>query len=479
MELSWAEHELESLDLGDQRRNRRAKIILEDLGHICESQPDAAKNTASLKAQYRFIHHEENTPEAILKAHNQAAVQRTTQYKYVILAQDTSDMDVTKPDHQVAGAGPLESDEKRGFFVHPLYSLTELGLPLGIVDQVIWTRESIHTDLDRDEKDRLRKRTPFEAKESCRWLEMFQSAEQIARAHPETHYVVVGDSEADIYEIFAEVPDMADNCDFVIRGCQNRAVIDDLAANVDAVLANKTVQYLEEVEISERVSKLPGETRPRRKSRSARSATLGVRASQVTIRGPARLGGKLSDVTLNVVEVVEQDPPAGEEPIRWVLFTTLPIDSIPALQRVISTYTQRWQIELYFKTLKSGLKCEKLKYETLDRYLTAFAFLMIVGFRVEYLKGAARQDSAASCEKYFSADDWQPAYYVWNDGGELPAEPPTIGEFMLLVAELGGWQRKKSQGPPGSMTIWRGIRRMEAYADAFRAFKKANPKCGV
>ena len=204
-----------------------------------------------------------------------------------------------------------------------------------------------------------------------------------------------------------------------------------------------------------------------------------MRASQVTIRGPARLGGKLSDVTLNVVEVVEQDPPAGEEPIRWVLFTTLPIDSIPALQRVISTYTQRWQIELYFKTLKSGLKCEKLKYETLDRYLTAFAFLMIVGFRVEYLKGAARQDSAASCEKYFSADDWQPAYYVWNDGGELPAEPPTIGEFMLLVAELGGWQRKKSQGPPGSMTIWRGIRRMEAYADAFRAFKKANPKCGV
>ena len=200
---------------------------------------------------------------------------------------------------------------------------------------------------------------------------------------------------------------MADNCDFVIRGCQNRAVIDDLAANVDAVLANKTVQYLEEVEISERVSKLPGETRPRRKSRSARSATLGVRASQVTIRGPARLGGKLSDVTLNVVEVVEQDPPAGEEPIRWVLFTTLPIDSIPALQRVISTYTQRWQIELYFKTLKSGLKCEKLKYETLDRYLTAFAFLMIVGFRVEYLKGAARQDSAASCEKYFSADDWR------------------------------------------------------------------------
>jgi hypothetical protein len=52
---------------------------------------------------------------------------------------------------------------------------------------------------------------------------------------------------------------------------------------------------------------------------------------------------------------------------------------------------------------------------------------------------------------------------------------------MLLIAELGGWQRKKSQGPPGSMTIWRGMRRMEAYADAFQAFQafqKTKLRCG-
>ena len=199
----------------------------------------------------------------------------------------------------------------------------------------------------------------------------------------------------------------------------------------------------------------------------------------MTIRGPARPGGKLPDATLNVVEAVEQDPPPGEEPIRWVLFTTLPIDSIAALQRVISAYAQRWQIELYFKTLKSGLKCEKLKYETLDRYLTAFSLLMIVAWRVEYLKGAARHDAEASCEKYFPAEEWQPAYYVWTDGAALPPEPPTIRDFMLMIAELGGWQRKKSQGPPGSMTIWRGIRRMEAYAEAFQAFQKAKSRCGA
>lgn len=479
MDAAWTSTELASLDLGDVRRNRRAHRILEDLGQICESQPDAAKSTVMLKAQYRFIHNENNTPEAILGAHNQSSIERAAEYDRVILAQDTTVIDLTKPNCQVDGAGPLESDDKRGFFMHPLYALTEDGLPLGIVDQVIWTREAIQTDLDRAEKERLRKQTVFEEKESSRWLEMFQSGEQIARAHPGTEWVVVGDSESDIYEIFAEVPDLPDNCHFVIRGCQNRAVIDDLAANVDEVLAKTAVQYLEEIQISERISKIAGETRPRRKSRSPRVAKIGIRAAQVTVRGPARPGGKLPDVTLNVVEAIELDPPAGEEPIRWVLFTTLPIDSIVALQRVISAYAQRWQIELYFKTLKSGLKCEKLKYETLDRYLTAFSLLMIVAWRVEYLKGAARHDGEASCEKYFPSNEWQPAYYVWTDGGDLPPEPPTIKDFMLIIAELGGWQRKKNQGPPGSMTIWRGIRRMEAYADAFQAFQKIKVRCGV
>lgn len=479
MIAAWVTTELASLDLGDKRRERRAGRMVDQLSQICESQPDAAKSKASLKANYRFIHHPENSPEAILDAHNQAAIQRTAEHKWVVLAQDTTTIDLTKPHRQVQGAGPLESDDKRGVFLHPLYAMTEEGLPLGIVNQVIWTRDKINSDLTKPEKERLRKQAAFEEKESSRWLEMFQSGEQIARANPATDYTVVGDSESDICEIFAEVGDLPENCHFVIRGCQNRAVIDcGDAANVDEALAAAEIQFTNQVNISERASKIAGETRPRRKSRPARLAEIGVRAREITVRGPARPGGKLPDMTLNVVEAVELDPPTGEEPIRWLLFTTLSIDSIAQIQRVISAYSVRWNIELYFKTLKSGLKIEKLKYETLDRYLTALSLLMIVGWRVEYLKGAARHDPDASCEAYFSRAEWQPAYLVYTDGGELPSEPLTISAFMLMIAELGGWQRKKSQGPPGSMTIWRGLRRMEAYADAFQAFRKAQLRCG-
>jgi hypothetical protein len=480
MIAAWVTAEFASLKLGDKRREKRARLIVDQLAQICESQPEAAKSKAALKAHYRFVDHPQNSPEAILDAHHQASIKRTAEHDSVILAQDTTILDLTKPKCQIEGVGPLESDDKRGVFLHPLYALSEEGLPLGIVDQAIWTREKIITDVSREEKARLRKQAAFEEKESHRWLDMFQSGEQIARANPGTTYIVVGDSESDICEIFAEVGDIAENCHFIVRGCQNRVVIDcGDAANIDEALATAEMQFSSEVNLSERESKIAGETRSRRKSRAARLAKIGVRAREITIRGPARPGGKLPNMTLNVVEAVELDAPLGEEPIRWVLLTTLSINSIAEIQRVISGYSIRWNIELYFKTLKSGLKIEKLQYETLDRYLTALSMLMVVGWRVEYLKGAARHDPHASCEKYFAPQEWQPAYLVYTDGGELPSTPLSICEFMLLIAELGGWQRKKSQGPPGSTTIWRGLRRMEAYADAFQAFQRANSRCGV
>lgn len=474
----WVIAEMKALDLGDVRLNRRAQIILDEICRMTESQPEAMGNTSSLKALYRFANNKSFGLDAVLSAHNQASIERTRQYAQVILANDTTEFDLTKPNCQISGAGPLESNDKFGFYFHPLYALTPDGLALGVVDQVIWTRESIRTGIAKDVKDRMLKQMAFVEKESQRWLDIFQSGEQIALANPGTEYILVGDSESDIHEVLAEARELPKNYHFVIRSAQDRAIVNGgNATSVDAALAGAAVQYTSEVEISERVSKMPGETRPRRKSREARLAQISVRAVSVTIRGPARPGGKLPDVTLNIVEAVELDPPEGEEPIRWVLMTTLPIDSYKHILHVIRTYALRWNIELYFKTLKSGLKVEDLRYETLERFLKAFALFTVVGWRVEYLKGAARIDQEGSCEKYFHAEEWQPAYLVYHKGSHLPDKPPTIHEFMLLIAELGGWQRRKTQGPPGSTTIWRGIRKMEAYADAFQVFKKSEKRC--
>jgi len=52
---------------------------------------------------------------------------------------------------------------------------------------------------------------------------------------------------------------------------------------------------------------------------------------------------------------------------------------------------------------------------------------------------------------------------AWGGG-----KPPDVTiNVMLILAKLGGSLDKKGQGPPGSPTIWRGLRRMEAYREAF------------
>jgi len=472
MALQWIEDEFSTLDLNDKRRERRAKIIVQQLSSMADSTPDACRDNAALEATYRFADNDAISPDAILLAHRQAAVTRSAGCDTVILAQDTTIIDLTKPKLQVKGAGPLESNDKFGFFFHPLYAISEQGVPLGIVDHVTWVRDPIRDDLTRAERAAKRRQACYEEKESYRWLEMFQSGEQIARANPQTHYVNVADSESDIYELFLEIENQAENHDFILRGCQNRSLVqnEDGADSIDEALARCEIRSECEVNISERTSMIAGETRPRRKSRSARIATVGVRATTVTMRGPSRAGGRLGNVTLNVVEAIELDPPEGEEAIRWVLFTSLPIDTVIEVQRIVSHYSLRWGIELFFKTLKSGLGIEKLKYETIERYLTASSLMLVVAWRVEQIKVAARVDGDASCEKYFEAAEWKPAYMVAKKTRVLPQTAPKMAEFTLLLAQLGGYLKKKGQGPPGSTTLWRGLRKLEAYRDAYIAF---------
>lgn len=299
---------------------------------------------------------------------------------------------------------------------------------------------------------------------------------------------MVADSESDIGELFCEAPDLADNFDFIIRQSRQHLIADAIDSHTGESLTAKTVDetLAKAAWRDERVVEVGGRDEPalpddkkriRKQARIARQATLSIRAIKVTITGPRRPGGgSLPNVTINVVEALEQNPPEGDVPIRWVLFTTLPIAAVDDLHEILDGYCLRWNVELYFKTLKSGLKIEDMKYETLERYLIAFSMLTVVAWRIEYLKGATRKDPDSSCEKYFPSSEWMAIVAYLRRPCDLK-NPPTIRTFMLLIAQIGGYINKKSQGHPGSKTIWRGMARYDTIVNAFAAFNEM--RCGV
>jgi hypothetical protein len=197
---SWIEEELGSIDLGDERLDRRGKVLLERFAtQPGASIPGACHGWDETQAAYRFFDNPKVDGQKVLLPHRQATLARMGREPVVLLVQDTTELDYTRPGEVVAGAGPLNWEERIGFFDHCQVAFTPQRLCLGVVDAEIWGRS-----FEEHGKGQERKHEPIEAKESFRWLEGYRVACQIAGEIPQTKLISVCDREADIYELFLE-----------------------------------------------------------------------------------------------------------------------------------------------------------------------------------------------------------------------------------------------------------------------------------
>lgn len=461
---------LNTARFGDERLTERLVNIAERLSqkpHM--SIPAAMDGRAEMEAAYRFFDNSKVTPEAIVAPHRVSTLQRIRQTDVALLVQDTTEIDVTRPEQQVQGAGPMDSESRLGAFYHPLFAFDASGIPLGTVWSKCWTRDCIETNLTPAEKQKKNKTIPIEQKESLRWVEGIRAAQAAATECPETQCICIADSEADIYEYFVEIlnPLAEGELHLLVRACQDRALVDCEQHLLDAVRATPSL-YRSRVNISAREAKTKVEKRVRQMSRGARLAELVTRATTVTLRPPYRSDRKLPQITVNVVLVEEISPPDGEVPIQWLLVTTLPIETVEQVQQIVSYYSLRWQIEVYFKTLKSGCRIESRYFERLGRLLNCLAVYTIVAWKVFYLCRLSRECPDIDCEVIFDPSEWKPVYMtVYHK--TPPRKPPTLNEMTKIIASLGGYVIRSSN-QPGTQTLWLGLQRLHDLSNAWKAF---------
>lgn len=212
----------------------------------------------------------------------------------------------------------------------------EDGAVLGLAGATIWRR----TRVKEDDYQSL----PIEEKESHRWI----ATGLKARTFLSTAALVtlITDREGDIYELFARVPD--EQTHVLVRAEHDRALAD--------VGGRMLAKIAAEPEAGRLAFDLTG-----RPGRTARRVTLAVRFCPVTLRQPRR-GADRRDppqLSLNLVEAREIDPPPGEDPIVWRLLTTHAATSLAEAAWIIDLYRCRWIVEQLFRTLKSqGLDLE-------------------------------------------------------------------------------------------------------------------------
>lgn len=480
--------EFEGADLGDPRRSRRLVRVAESLAaapqrNLC----GACGGWAETVAAYRLLAAPQVTPEKILAPHRRALLERAASESALAVIQDTTELDFTRMKH-MQGNGPLNDEKRRGLYLHSLYVVSEEGLPLGVWDAGFMARS------DKEFRGAAsRKHLPMEQKESYRWVEGYRRTQALAQEVPHCEVFSISDREGDIYEVFAAWAEAAAGggpcAQWIIRANQDRALEnagdgapDKPAANKrspDKLAPDKLFAALEAAPLLGEISfEMPAKTWMKKvkgsrvqTSRSARTVRQQVRAMAVRPRVPYRKGKRLPALTIWAVLAKEVDPPEGEEPICWILLTSCEVTTFAAAKRIIAFYVRRWDIEVFHRTLKTGCRVEQLQLKGSQAVRNALAIYIITAWRILYLTHLARVSPQLPCSTVFAVEEWQAACAVARRGKPAPRGPPepALGEFISIVARLGGHLGRRSDGPPGAQTIWQGLVRVRDFACAWRA----------
>lgn len=448
--------EVKDGEYADKRLRQRAMAVVDALDrNPGRSLPDIAVSGSSLEALYRFVNNERIQHESLLASHTERSRGRCREHGEILALHDTTQFEFSGESTRV-GMGKLPSGGQ-GFFGHFCLAVSADGtrLPLGVLGMEVLSRTG----------DKKGKRSPKDSKadpkrESLRW---FRLAKQVSNELEGVSEVIhVMDREADDYETLAKLDAMSGR--FVIRVTHsNRSVLHEEEDGTQRpmtlyeTVSNAPYQLSREVPLSRR----SGEGRaPRAKAihptREHRLAHLTLSSTQVKVQRSQHVSSELAaSLSLNVVHVLEPDPPEGETAIEWLLWTTEPIDTPESVARVVDIYRARWTIEEFFKALKTGCAFEKRQLGSLDALLNLLALLVPVAWRLLLLRSLARTKPDAPATEALTEN--QIAVLRALAKPKLP-EHVTTADALLAVAQLGGYLRSKH--PPGWITLGRGMQRL-------------------
>jgi hypothetical protein len=381
--------------------------------------------------------------------------------RHILALSDTSEINLQSHAGRLKaeGVGVVGNNQDVGFFIHPTLVLdAESGFPLGLSNVQLWTRE-----LERPNKtERKYKTLPIEKKESYKWLaaaERSQRCFEVGGAKLVTH---IGDREADIYEEWATVPDRSNHV--LVRVRTDRCLLES---------TETLYSQLSKQPCASTYSMLV--TADPRIGRTARTALMSVRFTNVKIQRPANLPHDYPpSISLYAIEVQEINPPVGQVAVHWRLMTTHIISNLEQALQVLQWYRWRWRIEQLFATLKlAGLDIEATQLESINAIQRLTILALSVAVRtLQMVEGRDNVDLPATIT--FSENQQEcltqiePTLEGQTSKQQNPHPKTSLPWAIWIVARLGGWSGYRSQTPPGMPTLVNGLRRFESIFEGWK-----------
>jgi Transposase DNA-binding len=440
----WAEREFGECELGDKRRVKRLVRVAARVTDLPgESTPNQMEKWSKLKPAYRLFNEADVTFQGIIAPHCRRTRQAGKPGDVMLILNDTTDIDHSSH-RSTKGLQPIGNGFGRGFYLHSaLMVKAHTGRVVGMAGQEVFHRKP------RKGKPNSRKVRNSADRESAVWGRLF---DRVGSPPPGVEWVHVCDRGADDFEVMSRA--LYHGCGFVIRAAKlNRTVLapDGRKMSLNELLTELPACGTRTVRVAAN------------QKTEARTAKVELRYGEVLVPRPKdttpwlREHGSQEPLRLRVVELREVSPPKGQKAIRWVLYTAGPVHSVDDANRIIEYYEQRPTVEEYHKAIKTGCSVEKRQYRTVEALERVTGLLSICAVRLLQMKTAAEETPDEPARKFV------PRLWIEVLQGleHLPtSRNPTIREFVRALAGLGGHLRRKCDGKPGWITIWRGYQKL-------------------
>jgi hypothetical protein len=458
--VDWVYNEFNSITFGDKRLDDRLRLTASCLYSFPLSPINKACGSwAQTKAAYNLFHNKKCDSNKIFFEHQKKTFSRITSEikkgSLIIVPQDTTYFNYTHHP-KVSGLAKITTVGGKkilGFLMHSSIALTDEGLPLGIIDQDIYTREQKGSN-----KNRTHKNLPIDQKESFYWI---QHLETLVHLKDDYNVVSVCDREGDIYEYIQMATDFG--IDFVVRSGRDRILLGE----------NKTIStHLKGLKAKGSVT-LEVESKKTRKKRTAKFKLF---FDKVCLRPTQRVSQsesiKLEPQEIFIVYVKELNPPQGEERMEWILVTNRQVLNLESAKLVVKIYKMRWDIESWHKVIKSGFKAEDCRLEDYSRLKKYVCLISILAWKILYLVKLKRTHPNLECTYVFNEIEWKALYFKIYRSFKFPTSPPKIKEVIVWIGILGGFLNRKKDGDPGMTVLWRGMQRLSDAIDDYMIFRK-------
>jgi hypothetical protein len=434
---------------------RRLNATVQRLGSNPESSLPRALGVAGYKGLMRALKNPRVEPSILLGAVYERTLERIIPGEDVLCIEDTTDL-------TFGGARgrkdlPRLEGKSTGFRAHVALAVRADGVHsvLGVLDlrQVV---RGVETKASFSALERYEDPN----KESLRWSQTVEATE--VRVAGGASLIHVRDREGDDYEQLATMAGKGQR--FVQRMRQARLIAEapvetPAARKVDEAFDGVAGMCEREVTLSARAQSKtdprPPADRKVHPARRRRDARLRFNARALTLSRPKNASKELpATLPINVVHVVEFDPPEGEQPVEWYLLTREPIDTVEQVLRVVDIYRARWLIEEFNKALQTGCQYEKLQNETAERLWTMLAFYAPIATNLLALRTLAHHDSERPASEALSPEEIAILEANRPTRGKNAQAPMTVKFALATIARMGG--HFTSNGEPGWIVLLRG-----------------------